>query len=88
MKRLMAVARACAPLRASFGLQGPEHDDAIDVYRLDARCGDRRESFFVLSAVAPRALLSQDDRGEIEDRDMFRWLHRRADDVSGLWPCE
>lgn len=92
MKRLMAAARTCAPLRASLGLEGPEHDEAIDVFRLDARCGERREPFFVLTAFAPEgpawALVSQDHRNEIEDRDLFRWMYRRADDVSGMWPCE
>jgi hypothetical protein len=87
----MEVARGCAPLRTSFGLQGPEHDEAIDVYRLDARCGEGRESFFVLTALAAEgpawSLISKDGRSEEEERDLFRWLYRRADDVSGLWPC-
>jgi hypothetical protein len=91
MKRLIEAARACAPLRSSFGIRGPEHDEAIDVYRLDARCGEGRESFFVLSALAPdgpaHALLAKDDPSDQEERDLFRWLYRRADDVSGLWPC-
>jgi hypothetical protein len=91
MQRLMAAARACAPLRASLGLGGPEHDEAIDVYRLDARCGEGREAVFVLSALAPEGpawtLLRKDPRSEHEERDLFRWLYRRADDVSGLWPC-
>lgn len=91
MKRLMAAARACAPLRESMGLRGPEHDEAIDVYRLDARCGDGRESFYVLSALSPEgpawALLGKEGRSEEEERDLFRWLYRRGDDVSGLWPC-
>lgn len=91
MKRLMETARACGPLRAAFGLQGPEHDKAIDVWRLDARCGEGREGFFVLSALSPEgpawSLLEKEAKDELEERDFFRWLYRRADDVSGLWPC-
>ncbi len=90
MKRMMAVARGCAPLRESFGIT-PEHEAALDVYRLDARCGDGRESFFVLSALSPQgpayALQSTENRDAQQERDFSRWLYRRADDVSGLWPC-
>ncbi len=91
MHRLMDAARGCQPLRKSFGLADEGQDDALDVYRLDARCGDGRESFFVLSALDPQGpaygLLSTDNRDELDDRDFSRWLYRRADDVSGLWPC-
>lgn len=92
MKRLMEAARACAPLRRSLGLVATEEDDAsIDVFRNDARCPQEREEFFVLTALDPagpaRALIDKEHRSPREERDMFRWLFRRADDVSSLWPC-
>lgn len=92
MKRLMGQARACGSLRQAFGVTEPAHEEALDVYRLDARCGDGRESFYVLSALAVDgpawALQNKEHRTEIEERDLSRWIYRRADDVSAMWPCE
>ncbi len=91
MVRLMEAVRACPDLRSAFNVKDDEHaEQALDVYRLDSPCGGRREDFFVLTAVEPdgpaHALLNA-DRDDKQERDFHRWLYRRADDVSAMWPC-
>jgi hypothetical protein len=87
----MEVARGCAPLREAFGIDETMVTGAIDVYRLDARCDGEREDFFVLAALDPEGpayeMLNEKDRTDQEDRDFNRWLYRRADDLSAMWPC-
>ena len=90
MKRLMGATRGCLPLRDAMGIPPEQADKAVDVFRLDADCGDTREDFFVMMALDPEGdafdLLHR-DRTDQEDRDFNRWLYRRADDLSALWPC-
>ncbi len=90
MRRVMAAARGCAPLRDAFGLNEETTPMAIDAYRLDARCDGAREDFLVLTALDPAGdafSMIHRDRTDQEDRDFNRWLYRRADDMSALWPC-
>lgn len=86
----MALARGCTPLRQAFGITPEQSKGAIDVYQLDAQCDERREKFFVLSALDPAGpafdLLLHGDTTE-QQRDKARWIYRRADDLSAMWPC-
>lgn len=92
MRAAMNAVRACQPLREAFDLADEEVIDALDVYRLDAECGGGKEKFLVLTALDPagpaHTLLHMDDRTAEQDRDFNRWMYRRADDLSALWPCE
>lgn len=89
MERLMIAVRGCPALRDKFGA-APDQKN-LDVFRLDARCPNGRESFFVLMALdaAGQAyeLYGKDQRDDTEERDMNRWMYRRADDLAGMWPC-
>jgi hypothetical protein len=91
MNRLTEAARHCAPLRTAFGLDDATAEKAIDVFRLDSKCGDARENFFVLMALKPEGgayrLITKEDADPGEERDMWRWMYRRADDLAGLWEC-
>lgn len=92
MERLTKAIRSCEVLRSSFGIVGSDNEDALDIFRLDAKCGNNRENFFALVALDPGgpayALYTNQDRSATEERDLFRWIYRRADDLSSLWPCE
>ena len=59
---------------------------------LGPRCGQAREKFFVLTALAPKGPAFQRaaarDATATEERDQMRWMYRRADDLAALWPCE
>lgn len=89
MERLMTAVRGCEPLRRSFGIA--EDDANLDVFRLDARCGEAREAFFVLMALDPAGaayeMMADKSRDDFEERDFNRWMYRRADDLAGMWPC-
>jgi hypothetical protein len=96
MTSAMNAVRACAPLREAFGVAAGEVaqqqvEAALDVYRLDAQCDGDREKFLVLMALAPEGdaytLLHKGDTTTQEDRDLNRWMYRRADDLAALWPC-
>ena len=91
MKRLMGATRSCAPLREALGIDTDNLEKAVDVFRLDAYCGVGREDFFVLLALDPDGAafdLLHRDRTDQEERDLNRWMYRRADDLSAMWPCE
>jgi len=91
MKRLMGATRACSPLRDAMGIPDEQIEEAVDVFRLDADCGQDREDFFVLIALDPEGEafdLLHRDRTDQEDRDFNRWMYRRADDLSAMWPCQ
>lgn len=89
MERLMVAVRGCPALRDKFGA-APDQKN-LDVFRLDARCPDGRESFFVLMALdaagAAYELYGKPERDDTQERDMNRWMYRRADDLAGMWPC-
>ena len=89
MERLMVAVRGCPALRDKFGA-APDQKN-LDVFRLDARCPDGRESFFVLMALdaagAAYELYGKPERDDAQERDMNRWMYRRADDLAGMWPC-
>ena len=91
MKRLMEAARGCGPLQEAYGVEAGE-PDAIDVFRLDATCGDGRENFFVLTALDADGpayeLLHTKKRTDTQERDLNRWIYRRADDIAAKWPCD
>lgn len=90
MQRLMSATRSCAPLRDALGIDMEHLDKAVDVFRLDADCGETREDFFVLMALDPDGAafdLLHRDRTDQEERDLNRWMYRRADDLSAMWPC-
>lgn len=89
VERLTNAVRACPQLRAAFNV-GEGQDDALDVFRLDAPCGDQHERFFALMAVDTRGdafAKQQVETDDIVERDVMRWMYRRADDLVGLWPC-
>lgn len=89
LERLTQAVRACPQLREAFHV-GPGQDDALDLFRLDAPCGDAHERFFALMAIDTQGgafaeqQVSDDD---IVERDVMRWMYRRGDDLVGLWPC-
>lgn len=94
-ERLIAAVRACAPLREAFGVQTDEQEQALDVFANDATCPDgSRADFFALMALDTQgdayALLDDTkvDRTKREQRDLFRWLFRRGDDVAAQYPCD
>ena len=96
MKSAMDAVRACGPLRDGFGVSDQattkeQVEGALDVYRLDAQCETEREKFLVLAALAPQGpayeLLHKGDTTTEEDRDLNRWMYRRADDLAALWTC-
>ena len=96
MRSAIAAVRACEPLRDAFGVAGDDVtqeqvEAALDVYRLDAQCEGDREKFLVLAALAPEGgayeLMHKNDTTTQEDRDLNRWVYRRADDLAALWPC-
>lgn len=89
MNRLMAAARACAPLRSAFGV-GEGQEDALDVFQLDAPCGGKAERFFAFMALDPKGAAYNRQRVQDDDlveREVMRWMYRRGDDLVGLWPC-
>ncbi|MFO0632671.1 MAG: hypothetical protein U0168_07475 [Nannocystaceae bacterium] len=89
MNELVAAVRACAPLRQAFAV-GPGQDDALDVFRLDAPCGDDHERFFALLALDTRgeAFAKQSEQeDDLVEREVMRWMYRRGDDLVGMWPC-
>lgn len=92
MKRLMGAARGCKPLQDALGVADHQLEQSIDVFRLDANCSEQREDFFVLMALEPEGpaykLFHNHDRTDAQERDFNRWLYRRADDLSAMWPCE
>ena len=87
-ERMMAQVRACAPLRDAFGVTD---DKALDVFANDTICADgTRRDFFALMALDPTgpayALLEKEQgRSKREERDLFRWLFRRGDDVAAQY---
>lgn len=89
LERLTQAVRACPQLRDAFHV-GAGQDDALDLFRLDAPCGDTHERFFALMAIDTQGeafaeqQISDDD---IVERDVMRWMYRRGDDLVGLWPC-
>ncbi|HWB79944.1 MAG TPA: hypothetical protein VG755_33495 [Nannocystaceae bacterium] len=89
MERLMVAVRSCPALRDQFGA-APDQKN-LDVFRLDARCPNGRESFFVLMALdaagAAYELYGKQERDDTQERDVNRWMYRRADDLAGMWPC-
>lgn len=90
MNHLMGQVRGCASLRDAFDLDPENVTSGLDVYRLEAKCNGSQEKFFVMTALHPEGeaydLLNR-DRTDEEERDFNRWLYRRADDLSALWPC-
>ena len=91
MNRLMEAARSCAPLQQAYGFAEADHE-TIDVYRLDAGCGEQRENFFVMVALDRGGpawkLLKTKKRTATQERDLNRWIYRRADDIAAKWPCD
>jgi hypothetical protein len=87
-KRLMDAVRSCAALRDAFGVTD---DKALDVFANDTICPDgSRRDFFALMALDPAGpayalLVKDDDRTKREERDLFRWLFRRGDDVAAQY---
>ena len=89
VERLTDAVRACPQLRAAFNV-GDGQQEALDVFRLDAPCGEQHERFFAFMAVDTRGdafAKQQADSDDIVERDVIRWMYRRADDLVGLWPC-
>ncbi len=89
VERLTNAVRSCPQLRAAFNVANGQ-EDALDVFRLDAPCGEQQERFFAFKAVDTRGdafakQQVQDD--DVVERDVMRWMYRRADDLVGLWPC-
>lgn len=91
-QRLQEAFRGCAPLREAMGIGESAAEAAIEVYQHDARCDDgHREDILVLSVLSPDGeafrLLDSEAASPYEQRDLMRWLYRRADDIAGLWAC-
>jgi hypothetical protein len=89
VERLTQAVRACPQLRAAFNV-GDGQDEALDVFRLDAPCGAEHERFFAFMAVDTRGeafAKQQAEDDDIVERDVMRWMYRRADDLVGMWPC-
>lgn len=89
LERLTKAVRTCPQLREAFHV-GPDQDDALDLFRLDAPCGDTHERFFGLMAIDTEGdafAQQQVTTDDIVERDVMRWMYRRADDLVGLWPC-
>lgn len=88
-QRLQERTRACAPLRAAFGV-GAEHDEALGIHPVKVACGDHEEIAFVLRALdtggGAWAAWQESDEGD-NITDVLRWMFRRGDDVAGVWPC-
>lgn len=92
-ERLIEGLRGCAPLREAFGIDDAT-TKALDVFSNDTTCPDgSRRDFFALMALDPSgpayALIEEDrKRSKREERDLFRWLFRRGDDIAAAYPCE
>jgi hypothetical protein len=93
-QELIEQLRACEPLRESFGLEGEAADKALDVFGNDTTCPNgERIDFLALMALDPSgpayALIEDDDgRSKRQERDLFRWLFRRGDDIASVYPCD
>lgn len=93
-QRVEEEVRGCGPLRAAFGLQERSPDKGLAVFANDTVCSDgSRADFFALMALHPDgpAYDLVDDEGQRrskrEERDLFRWIFRRGDDVAAAYSC-
>ncbi len=92
-EKLIESVRGCASLREAFGIDEETHK-ALDVFSNDTTCPDgTRRDFFALMALDPNGpafeLLDEErKRSKREERDLFRWLFRRGDDIAGAYPCD
>jgi hypothetical protein len=94
-ERLIEAVRGCGPLRAAFGIEDESQHKALDVFSNDTTCPDgSRADFFAFMALDPDGeafdLLDDDNekRSKRQERDLFRWLFRRGDDIAAQYPCD